>query len=205
MTPRRPESARPLVIGLLVCGTVLVVALNFNDSIALTDRYFSVVGKTNSNAGRLALWASGIEKFKESPIIGRAFTEGTATDASVVRGALAAQLPYHNDYIYFLATGGIIGLGLLLVWIAATETLAIRRYLGFRRVGEHAKADLLRVLLIGYNAFFLTAIFNPSIAGMSRAATIFSIYAMMMALGKPRADPESTRESLKSLPEVIRA
>ena len=97
------------------------------------------------------------------------------------------QLPFHNDYILFLVEGGVIGLSLLLGWVIFTELLMLKRYRAYLRIGEESRAALLRVLLIGFNAFFVTAAFNPLFTGMSESATIFSIYALMMMLGRPES------------------
>jgi O-antigen ligase len=95
------------------------------------------------------------------------------------------QLPFHNDYILFLVEGGLLGLSLLLAWVIATELMMLRRYRAYLELGEYSRAGLMRALLIGFNAFFIAAAFNPLFTGMSSSATIFAIYGLMSALGSP--------------------
>jgi hypothetical protein len=49
---------------------------------------------------------------------------------------------------------------------------------------------LMKVLLVGFNAWLTAAMFNPLFQGMARSVTLFAIYGLMMALGEPGA-PES--------------
>jgi O-antigen ligase len=186
MTPRRTSTLRPYLVALLVAVGIAIALLNFTKGVALTERYFDLVGKPSANQGRLALWTAGLDRFQQSPIFGDAFSKGTVTDATRIAGTTADALPYHNDYVLFLAAGGIVGLGLLVGWIVATVSSALRRYQALLSSGEHSKAAFLRVLLVGYNAFFVSAAFNPSMEGVSRAASIFAVYSLMMAIGLPR-------------------
>jgi hypothetical protein len=180
MMPARPSRIRPYLLGSAAAMAIVLVLLNFNSWVQLSNDYFSLVGKSNNNSTRLAVWTVGMERFGESPVYGDAFSGPTVTTAVREEGQTEFQIPYHNDYILFLAGGGIIGFGLLMLWIAATELLVLHRYIDLIRTGERDKAALIKTLLVGYNAFFVAAAFNPSITGVSRSATIFSIYALMM-------------------------
>jgi O-antigen ligase len=167
---------------------VIIVLLNFNTWVQLTNDYFSLVGKSNNNSTRLAVWTVGMDRFEASPLYGEFFSGPTVTTAVREGGRTEFQIPYHSDYIHFLANGGILGFGLLIAWIIATELVVLRRYMMLIEGREGAKAGLLRTLLVGFNAFFVTAGFNPTIMGVSRSASIFSIYALMMLLKAERRE-----------------
>ena len=166
---------------------VAVLALaNFQAGVNITSRYFNAVGKADANAGRIDLWTAGFERWQESPIIGRVFTG----DSVAIRSRDQKALPYHNDYVLFLAEGGLLGAGLLLAWMLLVEITLLRRYRGFIRAGQDAHAGLLRAILVCLNAFFVAMVFNPVLPGASRSATVFGLYAIAMSLGGPAPESE---------------
>lgn len=183
LTGRRATGLRSVLVTGMVILVALVALANFQKGVTLTSDYFSLVGKVDANAGRIDLWTSGIERWQRSPLIGSVFSG----DAVVVRTRDQKALPYHNDFVLFLAEGGLLGVGLLLGWIVLTEVTIVRRYRRFVRVGQQDRADLLRVILVCLNAFFVAMIFNPVLPGASRSATIFGLYAIAMSLGDPAA------------------
>jgi O-antigen ligase len=191
MVPTKPIRARPYVLGGAFLLAVVLVLLNFGSWVQLSNDYFSLVGKSNNNSTRLAIWTEGIERFQEAPAFGDGFAGPTVTTAVREEGRTQFQLPYHNDYILFLANGGLVGFGLLVAWLIATEMLAVRRHASLLEEGERGKAALLRALLVGYNAYFVTAAFNPTITGASRSATIFAVYGLMMMIrpGREQGSP----------------
>jgi O-antigen ligase len=191
MMPAGPSRIRPYLLGGAATMAIILVVLNFNAWVQLSNDYFSLVGKSNNNSARLAVWTVGMDRFGESPIFGEFFSGPTVTTAVKEGTSKEFQIPYHNDYILFLANGGIVGFGLLVVWIVGTELLVLRRYMDLVYAGDRDRAALLRILLVGYNAFFVTSAFNPSISGVARSATIFSIYSLMMMIRRsPRqAEP----------------
>lgn len=180
---RRPGTAslRLYIVTFVSLAIIALALLNFHTTVALTNEYFSLVNKANANQGRLALWSSGIERFKESPLIGAGFAGPTVSAAIHNK-----ELPFHNDYVLFLAEGGILGFGLLLAWVAFTEITLVRRHAALARAGQNARAALVRAVLVGLNAFFVAAVVNPVLPGVSRAATVFSLYALAMGVGIPR-------------------
>ena len=182
MTPVRPSRLRPYLLAAAGAAAVVILVLNFSTGVRLSSDYFSLVGKSDNTSSRLAVWTAGMERFEESPLYGEVFSGPGVTTAVRELGGRRFQLPYHNDYVHFLANGGLIGFGLLLGWIVFTEFTVLRRHTSFTAAGEHLRASLLRTLLVGYNAFFVTAAFNPTLMGVSRAASIFSIYALIMMI-----------------------
>jgi O-antigen ligase len=185
MTQPRPTKVRPYVIATLIASMLVLILLNFGTGVAVTNEYFSLVGKNDANNTRLEAWTSGIERFKQSPLIGSGFTEPGLVQVSRPRGLGTFQIPYHNDYIFFLAQGGVVGFGLLVAWIVATELTVLRRYRELLLAGEARRSALLRVLLVAFNVFLVAAAFNPTVEGMSRSASVFALYALMMAIRPP--------------------
>ena len=169
----------------LVAFTIVIVAtlalVNFERGVEIADDYFAVVDKANANSGRLDLWAEGLERWREAPIFGSGF----AGEVTAVRERDERALPFHNDFVLFLASGGSVGLGLLLAWFVLTEVTLLRRYRGWARAGDRTRAGLLRAILVCLNAFVVAMAFNPVLPGASRSATIFGFYAIAMSLGEP--------------------
>jgi O-antigen ligase len=185
LTRRGRRPLRRWVAALLVVAAAGLVLVNFTGGLQLTDQYFALVGKRDNNGTRLALWQAGISEFQQSPAYGSWFSGPTVILTTRPGQHKVFQLPFHNDYILFLVEGGVVGLGLLLGWAISTELVMLRRYRAYLALGEYSRAALLRTLLIGFNAFFVAAAFNPLFTGMSSSATIFSIYGLMMLLGSP--------------------
>jgi hypothetical protein len=109
----------------------------------------------------------------------------------LVPGQQVDRVQFHNDFVLFLAEGGIVGIGLLLAWIVVTEVTIIRRHRMFSDAGWSSHARLLRTLLVGWNAFFVAAAFNPQFSAVTGSASIFALYGLMMSLGTP--PPEGRR------------
>jgi O-antigen ligase len=181
VTSPRGTRFRSYLVAILVVAVAGISLANFNSSVALTGSYFELVGKRNTDAGRLAIWTSGIEEFKQSPLIGSAFSSNTLTEVSPDRTS-----PYHNDFVLFLVKGGVVGLLLLVAFILALERSILRRYFVLAEAGEDVRASLLRLLLVGFNGFLVSMAFNPVLQGFSRSATIFAMYGIAMIIGTPR-------------------
>jgi O-antigen ligase len=189
----RPQGTRSrfYVAGITVVLLIVIALFNFSRTIQLADDYFSAVGKKNNSTARLALWQAGVQKFAESPLIGDAFSgETTVTVYRQIGGGAPFHNPYNNDYILFLASGGALGFLLLGGWIVWIERTAIHRYRGFVASGQPQHAALMRVLLVAFNAWLTAAAFNPLFSGMGRSVTLFSLYGLMMALGRPDTGPQ---------------
>ncbi len=183
LTGRRASSLRTLVLGGAVVLLAVIALMNFQAGVKITSDYFNAVGKADANAGRIDLWTAGVAKWRESPWVGNVFSG----DAVAVRSRDQKALPYHNDFVLFLAEGGLLGAGLLVAWMLLAELTIIRRYRGYVRSGQEAQANLLRVIIVCLNAFFVAMAFNPVLPGATRSATIFGLYAMAMSLGQPAA------------------
>lgn len=178
--------ARPYLIGGVLLILAVAAVANFAASAELAGRYFEAVGKRNTSQGRVEFWASGIAAFQESPIIGEGFASDTVVESSRDRSS-----PYHNDFVMFLAEGGIIGAGLLVVWIVLLLSSLTRRYFGFVEADAPERATLARLLLVGLNGFIVAMVFNPVLEGLSRSATVFALVAIASTLGAPEGDEEA--------------
>ena len=177
---------RPAVVVTLGTFLLLLAIANFAASTGLAAEYFHAVGKKDNNNARVALYSAAVDQVKASPIYGTGFT-GSITEL-VIRQAgegAAFKAPFHDDYLMIAANGGLLGLLLFVIWIAATEINVLRRYRGFLNSREYPRAMLLRSLLVGFNTLFAAALFNPELEAIGRGATVFGIYALMMVLGQP--------------------
>jgi O-antigen ligase len=181
ITSPRGTRFRGYLVAILVVTIGGISLANFSSSVALTSSYFELVGKRNTDAVRLAIWTNGIDEFKQSPLIGSAFASDTITEVGPTRAS-----PYHNDFVLFLAKGGLLGLLLLLAFLFALERSLLRRYFALTEVGEDTRASLVRLLLVGFNGFLVSMAFNPVLQGFSRSATIFAMYGIAMLVGTPR-------------------
>ena len=179
LTTERASTLRAVIFGGLAIVVAFVAITNLQAGIDLSDRYFDLVNKANANSSRIDLWSAGIDTFERSPLVGSVF----AGEAVAERSRDGKALPYHNDFILFLALGGLLGIGLLLAFILVTEVTLIRWVHRFRRAGQHDRANLLRAILVGLNAFFVAMGFNPVLSGASRSAAVFGLYAIAMAVG----------------------
>ena len=188
LTTRRSGAARTLVFATVVALFVVVALANLNTGIQLTNSYFASVHKANANSGRLSLWSSGIDEFLISPVIGQAFTG----ESIAIRSRDSKALPFHNDFLLFLAQGGAVGFGLLLSWIVLTELTLLRRYRAFRGAGATDAANLTRIILVTLNCFFVAMAFNPVMEGVTRTASVFGLYGIAMSLGSPKQPPAET-------------
>lgn len=185
ITGARASKARAFGLTMLASVMVLVAVLNFQGTLGVLSDYFSTVGKANTLATRTAVWTAGLQQFHTSPLVGAGFAGTTVATVVGVTASSTNQLPYHNDFVLFLAEGGLIGLGLVLLWMVVTERTLLRRYAGYRDSGRWAPAGLIRVFLAMFNTLIVVAAFNPTFNLVSCSATLFSLYGVVMLLGPP--------------------
>lgn len=188
VTRETSSNLRPYLVGsLLLIGATISLA-NAPTTLSIVDEYFLAVGKQNNNETRLALFEGGIEKFLRSPVVGEGFTGETTLTVRLPSGQ-PFKAPLHDDYILLAASGGILALALFVAWIVVTEVNVLRRHHAFVAAGKMAQANLMRTLLVGFNAALVAALFNPVLQGMGRSASLFAFYGLMHAIGSP---PSST-------------
>lgn len=190
ITSPRATVLRGLLVGTSIVLIGALAMLNLDAGVEITDEYFDRVQKANANNGRLDLWGQGLAKFAESPVWGQAWTD----EVVAVRERDNKALPYHNDFILFVAEGGLVGLGLLLAWIVWLEVVLLRRYFAYVRFGRRGEAALTRVILVTLNGFFTAMGFNPVLPGLTRSIAIFGLAGIALSLAPPRPLPSAERD-----------
>ncbi len=180
VTKPRASRARPYVFASIALLATLFALAHVSRVEEVTGDYFVAVGKSNASSVRVAIWSSGIEDWKTSPFFGNAFTGGTVAQTIRSRNGTVIQLPFHNDYVLFLREGGLVGLGLLLAFILTLNITLTRAHRNFVAQARDTRAGLVRLLLVGFNCFFVAAAFNPVLEGMSRSAVIGMTYGLAM-------------------------
>jgi O-antigen ligase len=193
VTKPHGSRARPYVIAIVALVAALFALAQISTVAKITGDYFVAVGKTNANTGRLAIWTTGINQWEQSPFVGQVFTGGTVAQTYRARNGQLLQLPFHNDYVLFLAEGGLVGLLLLLSFILGLNFALVRAHRRFVEEGRRERANLLRMLMVGFNSFFVAAAFNPVLEGMSRSAVIFSMYGLAMLVCRDVVGPTARR------------
>ncbi|GIU97219.1 MAG: hypothetical protein KatS3mg013_1022 [Actinomycetota bacterium] len=186
-TSTRASRTRPYLIAATILAIGVAGLVNFNSSVEIADRYFDAVGKRNTTAGRLEFWTNGLAQWRASPLIGSGFASETVIEASRNR-----RSPYHNDFVLFLAEGGIVGCALFVSWLVLLLRDLLHRYFAFADSGAVSQALLARLLLVGLGSYVVSMLFNPVIQGLSRSATIFALAAISTALGRPESVPAET-------------
>ena len=183
----RPQAppARAYVVGLAAAAVVTVGLLNMSGTISLAQSYFRDVGKTSNVDTRLELWTQGIEQIRTSPLVGHAFT-GEMT-VPISQEGLPARLALHQDYLNLALGGGVVAVGLFAVWAVLTNLWTMRRIRRARMLGNTSQASLLRVLLVGFNAWLVVAAFNSLLESVGTSAALFAMYGLMMTVGLTHA------------------
>lgn len=183
----------------IVCVFVLAVAyssLTQTGNATLTNWYFSTVGKQDNTLTRLELARLAEQRIRQAPVFGSYFA-GELSLTNVPRDLVTTtsqRVEPHDDFLQMAMTGGFVGLGLYVSWIALANTEAIRRRRRLLDAGLPNQAALVRTLLIGFNASFAVAVFNPVVSESGLSATIGLFYALSMSIQPPRGneiDPPS--------------
>lgn len=147
---------------------------------SLVAQYFKMVGKADNTPFRTFLFTRGIEEVEKHPVLGTNFTGEVAIKTNFP--GVARFAPAHNDFLQLAMAGGLCALGLYLVWTLATNRAAQRSYHVLVARDQRQAADLLRVLVTGYNAFLFSSLVNPLLAGVGTAVMFFLLYAAMSIL-----------------------
>jgi O-antigen ligase len=170
-----------IIVGLLAIF-VVVVAVNFGKSIDVVQRYFTDVGKQSNVQTRLDFWTFAIRQIGRSPLLGSMFRGEMAVPVRLLGASGPVdRIPLHNDYLQIAYGGGIVALALFLGWAVATNVHAFRRYRVALEVSP-VKAQMIRVLLVGYDAWLVVALFNPLLLDLSLSTSLFIIYGLMMTV-----------------------
>jgi len=134
--------------------------VNFSAGVSVTSDYFSLVGKNTADSVRVQAWTEGVNEFTQSPLYGNGFTEALGAVVVHPGGRGEFQIPFHNDYVLFLAGGGILGLGLLIAFILSLNFTLVRAYRRFVAQDRGERASLVRLFMVCFNSFFVAAAFT---------------------------------------------
>jgi O-antigen ligase len=190
VTKPHGSRARPYVIAITALLAAMVALAQISTVAKITGDYFVAVGKTNANSGRLAIWTTGVTQWEQSPFVGEVFTGGTVAQTYRARNGQILQLPFHNDYVLFLAQGGLVGVLLLLSWMLGLNFVLVRAHRRFIAADRQERAGLVRLLMVTFNGFFVAAAFNPVLEGLSRSTVIFSLYGLAMLVCRDDVAPD---------------
>jgi hypothetical protein len=192
VTSPRASRLRTFVVAGSILTVAVFVLLDFNRALSVSSSYFATVGKQNNNETRLALYRSGIAEFERSPMIGQGFAGELNITARTESGTWV-RLPFHDDFILMAAGGGGLAVLLFLAWIASTEVIVLARCRRLAGEGFTEHVALLRTLLVGYNAWLVSSLFNPLFQGLANSLTLFAIYGIMMAVAAQYPDRQPAR------------
>ena len=137
VTTERASALRAVLLGGFIVAFAVIALSNLQAGIRMSDRYFDLVNKANANATRLDLWSAGVDRFETSPLVGSVFSGEVVAE----RSRDGKDLPFHNDFVLFLALGGLLGIGLFLAFLIVTEVTLIRWVHRFRRAGRSGPGE----------------------------------------------------------------
>ena len=174
----RVRVGRRFALALCLFGLSLLVA-----AIALRQdilaRYFSAVNKGNNTGFREVLWATTVQHWRPHPVLGSSFVgEGDLTFH--VNGQYITD-PSHSDYLQFLALGGLLALGLFVVWAA---TVMVRAISVCRTARVNEPAQLVTVLALGFATMLVTSAVNPVSARPTGATALFVVGGLLDATAR---------------------
>lgn len=158
-------------------------------------------GVTESADIRKVVWQGAVDAWRANPILGT----GVETFAYAyynfrpVEHNQTSEWEFlynkaHNEYLNFLATTGILGLGTYLLLIGATIWL-------FLRILSTRYSLLSVALLAGYSSILVTNFFGFSVVTV--ALQFFLYPAMALAKDNSESDPEVKSEDLASYQKVF--
>ncbi len=135
------RDARQLLVGLLVVGTVALLAYQLS---SLNQRHTAFILKRyldDDSSGRTTIWANAIEKLMQNPILGKGFGANKYFRRQLEHGT-------HNGYLSIWYDTGILGLLAFLAANAAAAWCAFTAILNARDVETSNLARLVLGVLI---------------------------------------------------------
>ncbi|MDO8503505.1 MAG: O-antigen ligase family protein [bacterium] len=150
-------------------------------------------GGTESGEIRKIVWKGALNIFRAYPIFG----SGVETFAysyyqfRPVEHNLTSEWDFlynkaHNEYLNFLATTGVVGLGAYLLLIGAVISLFLKTgisHLSLQNPASHF--TLLASLLAGYTSILVTNFFGFSVVATSTLFFLFPAMGFVLAKGNP--------------------
>ena len=158
----------------------------------------SIIGRTDSDMNndvsnrRFAIWQSGLEIFKTSPLFGITFrnyvpyAEQNLPETYIVNNDSGKFASMHNSFVDVLVSQGILGFVLLLCFIASVLTVIFRCF--FKATGEEYRYNTF--LLLSFLPVFVSMMFYSETFYMNTGgAFLFWSFLgyLMHSLNRPHA------------------
>ena len=134
------------------------VAFRFAAPARLAERFASIVDPHEpGNQGRLSMWRSGFDIFREHPITGAGiqdllglYRKHKYPDATFEAGH------FHNNFVQFAVSAGVIGLAAFTFWVIA----GFRQLLRSRAVASGEDRGLIASALAIFTAMLVAGLFD---------------------------------------------
>jgi O-antigen ligase len=188
-----------LVAGLLLASLVGIVWVGGDP---LADRVQSASGEfgggadDTAGASRLQIWSASWRLVEDSPLVGAGFGAYpvAVTEHHEASGRMAVRQA-HNDYLELLASGGLVGAGLV-AWFFA---LLVKRARSALRTPDHFRRSACLGALAGLVGVAVHSVFDFGLhIGVNALCAV-----VLIVLATPTADPcagKRERESLVARP-----
>ncbi|MDP3726722.1 MAG: O-antigen ligase family protein, partial [bacterium] len=145
-----------------------------------TPQQFGELGGTDSGKIRMIVWRGALEIFKNNPLIGT----GVETFAFAyykyrpIEHNLTSEWDYlynkaHNEYLNYLATTGIFGLGAYLIMIITFIIFILKR--------SRTNSLLVTSLLAGYLSILVSNFFGFSVVAVNLYFFLIPAFAFILA------------------------
>ena len=128
-----------------------------------------------------------------SPVWGSLYTGNVTVDVpSFTLGLDIRTIEVHNDYLTAWMLGGAFALILMVWWIVAVNVEMSHPYDALTTQRPNASKFILSLLVL-FNGFWATALFNPLMTEISAAVAMATCYMVMHAVA--RSEPSTSSRS----------
>ncbi|MBV8810200.1 MAG: O-antigen ligase family protein [Acidobacteriaceae bacterium] len=108
--------ARRVIAVSILGAAMLIAAIGVTD---LTRRWSDLKDPNRAGSGRLEIWTFAAESFDEANFSQRLAGRGYQGMVNFINSKLGVEIHTHNDVLDMLVMGGMVGIGLLLLVVAA--------------------------------------------------------------------------------------
>ena len=196
---RSKAGAAPAGRGILLrligvsAGAVLLLVLVI--SLGGADNLLRGVGfgtaSDDPTSGRLHYWSVAIEIFKANPLVGAGLDAfGNAFPLYDTRNGAFRVEQAHNDYLQMLADGGMIGFGLVLVFVVMLAGACFR---SIRSAAEGFERSVAIGAAAGIVGILAHSVVDFPLRTTSNAYNFFLLIAVMIAAGAVSSTNADTR------------